>query len=345
MVGAFAAVSELFVQDLADDCGMDLEDLFVCFGEDGPDSDYDSDMIIADSNLGICDPDDGQRECLDLIALKRCLPGCARSVMMWSSWDAQPHRPCFCRRYLEMAKALDPDIEKDAAFRRANKKCAEQEKYNREIDKNQAFDRLHTDIMNDEDDVSFPDLFSALKNPLIEYISFLTRYLPQSGAAGHRQTSPATQSALIAATLPLPLYPHLLLPITHPQPPSLPFSISFFRFCFVRDDDLKSYLALPSTTSVSSRFKIFSPRIAPPHIAFLTAALLQRHSTDLIIDSNNFARLVAEIGQDFCSDLTWEVDAVLGLQTAAEDYLVQLFEVRDMSCRVVHRELLRRADA
>lgn len=138
-----------------------------------------------------------------------------------------------------------------------------------------------------------------------------------------------------------PLKPHPLLPITHNQP-LLPFLISFFLFSFffIRDNDLKSYLALPSTTSASSRFNIILP-----HIAFLTADPLQRHSTDLIIDSNNFALLVAEIGQDFCSDLTWEVDAVLGLQTAAEDYLVQLFEVRDMSCRVVHHELLRRADA
>jgi hypothetical protein len=128
--------------------------------------------------------------------------------------------------------------------------------------------------------------------------------------------------------------------VHYPQPPFIAFSHIFFYFFFIRDSDLKSYLALPSTTSASSRFNIILP-----HIAFLTADPLQRHSTDLIIDSNNFALLVAEIGQDFCSDLTWDVDAVLGLQTAAEDYLVQLFEVRDMSCRVVHRELLRRADA
>ncbi len=56
----------------------------------------------------------------------------------------------------------------------------------------------------------------------------------------------------------------------------------------------------------------------------------------MIIDSDNFARLAAEIGDDFCQEtLTWEVDAVLALQTAAEDYLVQLFEVRGLSCRVV----------
>jgi hypothetical protein len=55
------------VQDLADDIGMDLEDLFLC----GGDSDSDSDVTNTDSNLGICNPDDGQRECLHLIALKR----------------------------------------------------------------------------------------------------------------------------------------------------------------------------------------------------------------------------------------------------------------------------------
>lgn len=101
---------------------------------------------------------------------------------------------------------------------------------------------------------------------------------------------------------------------------------------------------LPSTISGSNRFKILLPRIALPLIAFLTAALFQLHSTDLIIDSVNFANLVAEIGQDFRSDLTWEVDALLALQTAAEDYLVRLFEVRDLSCRGVDREWLRSAD-
>jgi hypothetical protein len=38
---------------------------------------------------------------------------------------------------------------------------------------------------------------------------------------------------------------------------------------------------------------------------------------------------VAEIGQNFISDLTYEPDAMLALQTASEEYLVDLFEVRD----------------
>ena len=39
---------------------------------------------------------------------------------------------------------------------------------------------------------------------------------------------------------------------------------------------------------------------------------------------------MVEIGQDFNSDLTYEPDAVLALQTAAEDYIVELFEARDL---------------
>ena len=64
-----------------------------------------------------------------------------------------------------MAKAVDPNIEKDAAFRLANEKCVKQEKRN--LDEIQfgewAFERLDTDVMESEDEVSFPELFSALK--------------------------------------------------------------------------------------------------------------------------------------------------------------------------------------
>ncbi len=61
-----------------------------------------------------------------------------------------------------MAKALDPDIERDAAFCLANEKCVEQEKHDREIDKNDRTienDRLHTDALDYEDEVSVPYLF------------------------------------------------------------------------------------------------------------------------------------------------------------------------------------------
>ncbi len=49
-----------------------------------------------------------------------------------------------------MAKALDPDIETNAAFRRANEKCVEQEKRNWKI---QAFERIDIEAA---DEVSFP---------------------------------------------------------------------------------------------------------------------------------------------------------------------------------------------
>lgn len=91
-LGRLRRLSELFAQDLADDLGMDVEDLYSRGGGDDSDNDYDSDMINAESNFGICDPDDGQRKYLHLIALKRCLPGCTRSLMMRSSWVALPHR-------------------------------------------------------------------------------------------------------------------------------------------------------------------------------------------------------------------------------------------------------------
>jgi hypothetical protein len=68
-----------------------------------------------------------------------------------------------------MAKALDPDIEMDAEFRLANEKCVEQEQGNREI---QDFD---SDYFEEQDEVSFPELFSALKIALIEFASSLTR--------------------------------------------------------------------------------------------------------------------------------------------------------------------------
>jgi hypothetical protein len=223
-----------------------------------------------------------------------------------------------------MAKALDPDIETDAAFCLANEKCVEQERRYREF---QAFESLD---FEEEDKVSFPDLFSALKIALIIYISSLDSC--SSLIRSYETSSNFTRNSKCAhrCNSSSPFTPTCCCPSPTHNHPSLPFLISFFIFRFVRDGGLKSYLALPSTTSVSSRLKILSPRIAPPHVALLTAALLQRNSTDLIIDSNNFACLVAEIGQDFCSDLTWEVDALLGLQAAAEDYLVHLFEVRDL---------------
>eukprot|EP00871_Galdieria_phlegrea_P005684 jgi/Galph1/6116/GphlegSOOS_G4666.1 len=67
-----------------------------------------------------------------------------------------------------------------------------------------------------------------------------------------------------------------------------------------------------------------------------TRALMEirkyQKSTDLLIRKLPFARLVKEITQHYHHELRWQVEAVLALQTSAEDYLVGLLEV---SIRVV----------
>ena len=74
-----------------------------------------------------------------------------------------------------------------------------------------------------------------------------------------------------------------------------------------------------------------------PHRSLTSLASLPSHPsnplqkrTGLTFPEEEFSQLVAEIGQDFKSDLRYEPDAVLALQTAAEDYLVELFEARDL---------------
>ena len=49
-------------------------------------------------------------------------------------------------------------------------------------------------------------------------------------------------------------------------------------------------------------------------------------SGELLIRKLPFQRLVREIAQDFKSDIRFQGSAVLGLQEAAEAYLVGLFE-------------------
>jgi hypothetical protein len=96
--GRLLRLRELLAQDLADDIGMDVEDLY----NYGGNSDFDRGLIYAHADFGDCDSDDDQREwpgligydqreCLDLIGLKRCLSGCTRSLCIQSSWVALPH--------------------------------------------------------------------------------------------------------------------------------------------------------------------------------------------------------------------------------------------------------------
>jgi len=58
----------------------------------------------------------------------------------------------------------------------------------------------------------------------------------------------------------------------------------------------------------------------------LAEIIKEQHCTDLIIPELNFTRLVREIGAEFSSNLEWEPEAIKAIQTAAEDYMVTLFE-------------------
>jgi histone H3 len=49
-------------------------------------------------------------------------------------------------------------------------------------------------------------------------------------------------------------------------------------------------------------------------------------STELLLRKLPFQRLVREIGQDFKGELRWRSEAMLALQTAAEEYAVELLD-------------------
>ena len=60
----------------------------------------------------------------------------------------------------------------------------------------------------------------------------------------------------------------------------------------------------------------------------------QQRSTDLAIPKASFERLVREIAQDYISDLNFTSNSLLAIQTAAENYLVGLFE--DTNLEAIH---------
>ena len=68
---------------------------------------------------------------------------------------------------------------------------------------------------------------------------------------------------------------------------------------------------------------------APEATALLQDASLQvgciveQQQTGFIVPLGAFSRLVAEVGQDFKTDLIWTSAACLALQTAAEEHLIR----------------------
>ena len=75
-----------------------------------------------------------------------------------------------------------------------------------------------------------------------------------------------------------------------------------------------------------------------------TAALhyIRRYqkSTELIIKSLAFQRLVREIAQEFKSDLRFQTAAIAALQEAAEAHLVNLFEDANLFAIAENRDLV-----
>lgn len=65
---------------------------------------------------------------------------------------------------------------------------------------------------------------------------------------------------------------------------------------------------------------------AAPGVAALKEIRLQQKQTTLLIPMARFDRVVREIAQDMKPDVRFTPNALRALQTAAEDYIVKLFE-------------------
>jgi histone H3 len=66
--------------------------------------------------------------------------------------------------------------------------------------------------------------------------------------------------------------------------------------------------------------------------------------TELLLRKIPFARLIREIAQDFHSDLRWTVGALLGLQEAAETFIVAMFEVTNLAAIHCRRVTIKHTD-
>ena len=64
--------------------------------------------------------------------------------------------------------------------------------------------------------------------------------------------------------------------------------------------------------------------------------------TDFLIPSSTILQIVSAEACDFCSEVYFEPDAVLAVQTAAEDFIVEIFQVRICSVLAPSLVLLQR---
>ncbi|GJQ09636.1 hypothetical protein GpartN1_g1427.t1 [Galdieria partita] len=81
----------------------------------------------------------------------------------------------------------------------------------------------------------------------------------------------------------------------------------------------------PQSSTTKSSTGVKTHRYRPGTRALMEIRKFQK-STELLIRKLPFARLVKEITQHYHHELRWQVEAVLALQTSAEDYLVGLLE-------------------
>ena len=88
---------------------------------------------------------------------------------------------------------------------------------------------------------------------------------------------------------------------------------------------------VPARRNAAKAYKFIQPGMKKPHryrpgtVALREIRKYQK-STDLLIRKLPFQRLVKEISQDFKIDLRFQSAAIAALQTAAEAYLVSMFE-------------------
>lgn len=79
-------------------------------------------------------------------------------------------------------------------------------------------------------------------------------------------------------------------------------------------------------------------------LTMINKVRLEQLKTDLIIPRSIFERLVEEIGKDYNSRIEFNDEAIEALQTAAEDYLINLFEISNKLCIHAKRDIVKVKD-
>jgi histone H3/H4 len=94
----------------------------------------------------------------------------------------------------------------------------------------------------------------------------------------------------------------------------------------------------PLLREINKQILVLNPDYKEVELQFRSLAEIRKEqaSTDLIIPKSNMSNLIREIAQDFKNDLDFEPDAFEAIQTAAEAYLIELFQ--DSNKAAIHAE-------